>query len=396
MIERDVILSEVKNPEGLGIGNSSCRFPTGKQRNQRARAPFFFISFAAVLPFLAGCGMVAPPQPPSLYLPQPATDLTATRVGNDVHLHWTMPKRTTDRVLLKGDQDAHICRSVAKNPCEPAGDAKFAPDAEADFTDHLPATLTSGPPQLVTYTVELRNRRGRTAGPSNPAWSASGAPPAQAAAFTAEIRSDRVLLHWQPASDASALIRIQRTLIAKPGAPPKPSSALLSKGAEAPVQQTLEVGYASGHDPAHAYDKDAAFNQEYRYTVQRIETLTLATHKIEIASVPSQAVTLNTRDIFPPAVPTGLVAVASPEEHAIDLSWSPNTENDLAGYIVYRHEAGSGAAATRISSAQPLAGPAFRDTTAAPGKSYAYSISAIDEDKNESARSPEVEESLPQ
>lgn len=340
--------------------------------------------------------MVAPPQAPSLYLPQPATDLTAMRVGNDVHLHWTMPKRATDRVLLKGPQDAHVCRSVAKDTCEPAGDAKFAPEAQADFTDHLPANLTSGSPQLITYTVELRNHKGRTAGPSNPAWSASGVAPAQPVSFVAEIRTDGVLLRWQSSTEAGTIARIQRTLNTKPGETPKQGSDLLGKGAEAPIQQTLEVSYAPGHDPAHAYDKDAAFNQIYRYNVQRVETVTLGGHSLEIAGTPSETYILNTRDVFPPAVPTGLVAVASPDEHVIDLSWAPNTESDLAGYIVYRREAGSTAAPTRISPAQTIPGPAFRDTTAVAGRVYAYSVSAIDQDKNESQRSVEVQESLPQ
>jgi hypothetical protein len=193
------------------------------------------------------------------------------------------------------------------------------------------------------------------------------------------------------------VIRIERTLVDKPGSTPKQSSALLRKGATAPAQQMLEVAYDPQHDPGHAYDKDAAFNQEYRYTAQRVHTLTLSGHKIEITSEASPAVTLNTRDIFPPAVPSRLVAVASPEEHAIDLSWSPDTENDLAGYVVYRREVGSATASTRISPAQqPVPGPAFRDTTAASGKRYAYSVSAIDQDKNESQRSAEVEETLPQ
>lgn len=340
--------------------------------------------------------MVAPPQPPSLYLPQPPTDLTAKRIGNEVHLHWTMPKRATDRVLLKGDQDAHICRSVANGPCVSVGDAKFAPEAQADFIDHLPPALISGSLQLITYTVELRNHRGRTAGSSNPAWSATGAAPAPATAFAAEIHADGVLIHWQSTPDESTLIRIERTLVAKSVASHKESPTLLRKGAEAPALQTLEVTYAAQHDPARAYDKDAAFDQTYRYTAQRVQTLTLATHEIEIASDPTPVVTLSTRDVFSPAVPTGLVAVASPDEHMIDLSWSPNTDNDLAGYIVYRREAGSNAAPTRISPVQPVAGPAFRDTAAEPGMRYAYSISAIDQDKNESARSPEVEESLPQ
>ncbi len=428
IIQEDVILSGAKNPEGLGIGKGmdgsrarklgrscranicwilrrsapqndrtrACEYRRRLEMTQGSRASFFFTLFAAVPLFLAGCGMVAPPQAPSLYLPQPVTDLTASRVGNSVHLHWTMPKRTTDRILLKGDQKAYICRSVASGPCEPAGDAKFAPEAPAAFTDTLPVGLTSGQPQLITYTVELLNRNGRTAGPSNPAWSASGTAPAQTSGFAADIHTDGVLLHWQPTQDASSVIRIQRTLVPKPGTSTKGSSGLLRKGAEVPAQQTLEVAYAPQSDPAHAYDKDAAFNQSYRYTAQRVAVLTLATHKIEIASDPSPAAILNTRDIFPPSVPGGLVAVGSPEEHAIDLSWSPDTENDLAGYIVYRRETGSNTGATRISPAQPVTEPAFRDATALPGKRYAYAVSAIDQDGNESAHSSETEEALPQ
>jgi hypothetical protein len=369
---------------------------------QRARASLLVFTrlaaalFFPALLFLAACGTPGPPQPPSLYLPQPPTDLTAARIGNDVHLHWTMPKRTTDRILLKGDQDAHVCRSIAKGPCESAGDAKYAPTAAADFTDHLPAALTSGAPQLITYTIELRGRRGRTAGPSNKAYIASGMAPAKPESFNAEIRADGVVLSWQPAQDGSTRVRIQRTLIPKAGAPAKPTSDSVRQGAEEPAVQTLEVPYAAGHDPARAFDKDAAFDQVYRYTVQHVATLTLEGHELEIASDPSDAFTLNTRDVFPPAVPAGLIAVASPEEHAIDLSWSPNTEQDLAGYVVYRREAGSSAAPVRISPAQPLATPAFRDAKANAGTCYAYSVSAVDKDGNESARSGETEEGLPQ
>ena len=364
---------------------------------QRTRASLFvFISLAIVLPQLTGCGTYSAPQPPSLNLPQPPSDLTASRIGNDVHLHWTMPKRSTDRVLLKGDQAARICRSIENEPCESAGDEKYAPTAIADFTDHLPASLTSGPPRLITYTVELRNRQGHIAGSSNPAYSAAGTPPAKPTPFAAEARSNGVLLTWQPVQDASTLVRIQRTLIPKPGAPAKPGSASMREGAEVPAVQTLEVPYAGQSDPGHAFDKDASFNQIYRYTAQRVATFTLGAHSVEVLSDPSDPFTLNNRDLFPPAVPTGLIAVASPDEHVIDLSWSPNTENDLAGYFVYRREAGSSAAPTRISPEQPVPTPAFRDASAKPGTRYAYSVSAIDLDHNESARSQEIEEALPQ
>ncbi|HEX3438587.1 MAG TPA: hypothetical protein VHT24_17590, partial [Pseudacidobacterium sp.] len=250
--------------------------------------------------------------------------------------------------------------------------------------------------RMITYTVELNNRRGHNAGPSNPAYSASGAAPSPAIGFTVKVRTEGVLLHWQPTQDASGLIRIQRTIVPHPGASAKPTSESQLRGAAAPPQQTLEVSFTPKQDPGRAFDKDAAFNQIYRYVAQRIAVVELSGRKIEVASIPSETVAVDTRDIFPPAVPTGLTAVASPDEHAINLLWSPNTENDLAGYIVYRREASSSAAPVRISPEQPVVGPAFLDTTARPGVRYAYSVSAIDQDHNESPRSPEVEETLPQ
>ena len=51
--------------------------------------PVLVVSMLAVL--LVGCGAPAAPSAPSLNLPNPAENLSATRIGNDVHLAWTMP-----------------------------------------------------------------------------------------------------------------------------------------------------------------------------------------------------------------------------------------------------------------------------------------------------------------
>ena len=108
--------------------------------------------------------MVSAPQPPSLKLPEPVTDLTAQRTGNQVALHWTMPKRATDKVPLVGDQKVQICRRVDSGPCVIAGNLLLAPSASASFTDPLPGALVSGPPVPLVYTVELDDHPGRDAG----------------------------------------------------------------------------------------------------------------------------------------------------------------------------------------------------------------------------------------
>jgi fibronectin type 3 domain-containing protein len=76
----------------------------------------------------------------------------------------------------------------------------------------------------------------------------------------------------------------------------------------------------------------------------------------------------------------------------IDLIWAPVTDADLEGYNVYRHE--DGAAAVKLN-ATPVRMPAFRDTLVKAGKKYSYSVSAVDQRGNESARSEAADESVP-
>lgn len=345
------------------------------------------IAAGVCLPLAAamGCGMVAAPQPPSLKLPQPVADLTAQRIGNEVDLHWTMPKRATDKVLLKGGQLAEVCRQVDAEPCAVVGRLVLAPEVEAAFTDALPSALASGQVRALVYVVELQNHAGRSAGPSNTAVSAAGEAPAKITGLHARAQANGILLSWTTAGGGET-VRIRRTLVEKAGAKETTSG----KGV-VPAEQTLEF---TGTDQGRVLDADAALDHIYTYVVQRLAKVTVDGRTVEVDGAPSDPVTINARDVFPPAVPQGLEAVADAEAQAIDLSWQPDTESDLAGYVVYRREAGSSAAPVRISGATEPE-PSFRDTKAEPGHTYEYSVSAADHDGNESARSAEVEETLP-
>lgn len=330
--------------------------------------------------------MVAAPQPPSLKLPEPVVDLTAQRTGNQVSLHWTMPKRATDKVLLAGGQKARVCRRVDSESCVVVANLRLAPTIAASFTDQLPAALVSGSTRPLVYTVEIENRSGRAAGPSNTAVTASGSAPLQPGNFQARAQAEGIVLSWVP-EDGADTVRIDRTLVQPPGEQKSsnPNSSI-------PLQQTLEF---SGRDQGRVLDHDAALDHTYTYVAQRIAKLTLVGRSVEVASAPSEPITTNARDLFPPSTPVGLQVVADAEAHAIDLSWQPDTEADLAGYSVYRREQGSSVPPERISSeTQPA--PSFRDSTARPGHTYEYSVSATDHDGNESSRAPEVEETLPQ
>jgi len=105
------------------------------------------------------------------------------------------------------------------------------------------------------------------------------------------------------------------------------------------------------------------------------------------------AVRVMAQDIFPPAVPSGLQAVASGvgQQPGIDLVWAPDTELDLAGYNIYRREGGGTPEKINLDLVKS---PSYRDTTAIPGHTYFYAVSAVDVRGNESGRSEEAQERL--
>ena len=79
-------------------------------------------------------------------------------------------------------------------------------------------------------------------------------------------------------------------------------------------------------------------------------------------------------DTFPPAAPTGLIAVADTD--GISLVWDENTEDDLAGYAVLR---GTPPDATlQPLTVEPLVETAYRDTDVTAGRRYVYRVLALD------------------
>ena len=99
-------------------------------------------------------------------------------------------------------------------------------------------------------------------------------------------------------------------------------------------------------------------------------------------------------DSFPPAAPTEVQAVATGGggQSFIDLTWNLNSEADLAGYNVYRRDGDS--APVKLSP-ELVKAPSYRDGVVASGKTYSYSVSAVDARGNESARSEEASETVP-
>ena len=86
-----------------------------------------------------------------------------------------------------------------------------------------------------------------------------------------------------------------------------------------------------------------------------------------------------------PAAPSNLTATAQPT--SIRLEWSANSENDLAGYNIYRSETSDGDYNT---IARNLTSNSFIDNTVNTGQQYFYAIKAVDNALNRSDYSNEV------
>ena len=347
--------------------------------------------------------------PPSLNLPARVTDLSAVRAGDQVALTWTMPKRNTDKTLLKANIAVRICRDqFATASCSAVMTLQLEPGADGAFTDALPPALAAGSPRLLTYFVELDNRKGRSAGLSNGANVLAGKAPAAITDLAATMRSDGVLLSWSPtpAEASPAAVRLERNLLTPPARKPiqtaadhDSSASILAHPAE-PLTQTLLVEPGALGD--RAIDKDIRFGETYEYRAQRIERVTVDGKTLELDSSLSSPVRIDAENSFPPAIPTGLAAVATPAANgagpSIDLNWLPVSSADLAGYIVYRRDIAQAESAEtwrRISPAQPVADPAWHDADVQPGHTYQYAVSSIGQNGRESARSADAEETVP-
>ena len=176
---------------------------------------------------LTGCGTPAAPQPPSLKLPVPVADLAAIRTGNQVTLTWTMPKKSTDKLLLKDSVAGFVCCNTggaSGSTCAVYWAAQpFAPGAVGSFTATLPTDLATGSPRPLSYFIELRNDNGRSAGLSNAAVVLAGEAPSPVAGFSTEVRKAGVVLRWEPlrATTQESSIRLHRKLLNPPPAKPQ-------------------------------------------------------------------------------------------------------------------------------------------------------------------------------
>jgi len=358
---------------------------------------------------LLGCGTPAAPSPPSLNLPALVDNLSATRAGDLVTFTWTLPRRTTDRLLIQGSLDVIICRIMPQTPCIAMRELTLAPNTEAHVDLPLTHELAVGPPRPVHFAVQVRNRSGHSAGLSNETVLVAGQAPPDVEGFGAQASRQGVLLRWSASAEDPTSVRLIRTRITPEPQPrpaaKKPVTHFLAPPSE-PANRTLWVEANANGVNGRALDTAISVGegeQNFEYRAQHVVKLNVDGRAMELAGPVSAPVSLAVRDVYAPDTPLELVAAAAssddgpPAARGIDLSWQPSVESGLigptAGYIVYRQD--DSKHWTRISTERGV-GPAFHDANVLPGQSYTYAVSAMGSNGKESPRSEPASETMPQ
>ena len=250
--------------------------------------------------------------------------------------------------------------------------------------DQIPAnTETQNPAGTFFYTVSVQNSYGKSAGLSNQIQVSAAPTLAAPSGLQAQLAGDGVHLSWAPVASAPELAglrfayRVHRRDVATNG--------------DAIAGEVL----VAGDSAPSLLDQSFEWEKKYDYRCTVVTFIAQPNgRELQVEGDDSPSVTVVAHDVFPPATPTGLQAVFSGpgQKPFIDLVWTPNTEADLAGYNVYRHEADS--PAVKINS-QLAKESVYRDADVQVGHSYSYSVSAVDVRGNESSQSAEARESVP-
>jgi len=366
-----------------------------------AHSKLLFCVLATAL--LAGCGAPGIPIPPSMELAKPVRDLRAVRKGDKVYLAWSIPVETTERRAIRHPGPTRICRSLGDTIAEcgtpagetpagptqarPSGSKKHLPPAPRltmGYSETLPAALQSHAGEQVTFAVEVLNQNQRSGGLSNQVQvpAAPALPPP--ANFQAQVTSEGVVLSWVEVPLPSKvpglrhLYRVYRR----------------QKGSE---KNTL-AGEIPLESPPTLQFIDRTFEWEQTYSYRATVVTVIARDgkpDLQVEGEDTPTITVVAHDVFAPAVPSGLQAVFSGVGQApfVDLVWAPDTEADLAGYNLFRRE--DGGQPVKINS-DSIKAPSYRDAGVQSGKTYFYSVSAVDVRGNESARSDEANEAVPE
>jgi predicted small lipoprotein YifL len=374
--------------------------------------------FLCVLLLLAGrasaCGKKGPPLAPLYLVPSAVTEISARRIEGTVRIRFALPSRNENgpgidldrievfavtvpaggetppnRELLTKD---YLAGQIAVKPAPVEGapatsapaDTRPAPGEIATFVEQIPpmavgvrtntrkvkppapskgAPATLLPPvtppvvegikvaqSLRVYVIRGVARNGRSGPASARVQVPLGDAPEPPGGIRVRNTEKSVVVDWLPA-------------VAALGAAAPAYNVYRQGGSDEPLnpKPIAEISYEQA---------GAERGTEVCYGVRSVDVA----GSVLLESEMSGPACVIPKDVFPPATPKGLAAVAAPD--GVQLVWDANTEPDLAGYIVLR--AGSPDETLQPLTPLPIRDTVYRDTAVTAGASYWYAIVAVD------------------
>jgi predicted small lipoprotein YifL len=417
------------------------------------KRPLSLLFVVSVVVAMAACGKKGPPLAPFSSLPTAVTDLSARQVGSELVFQFTVPASNVDgrrpanldrvelylhstRQRLPDDyvNRGRLAGSVkVRRPPPPESETREPPPPpEPGVEQGTRATITAMPdffvpqvqkrpvaapadgpfaplfpdgggpllsPRLSAagtrlFIVAGVNRRGRFGPPSQvleiPIVTSPPAPGSVQVAYTEQA----FVLTWMPPSVAKGR-PIQEPTPRGGALASRPLSTFSSPRAYNVYEVDRSAAPAGASSPVSALlnpmplaeprfeDARMAFGVERCFEVRTREAV--GTFVVESASSPVTCVT--PVDTFAPAAPRNLIGVSS--EGSVNLLWDPNTEADLAGYLVLRGE-GAGEKLQQLTKT-PITETTYRDTAVQSGMMYVYVVVAVDKVGNVGGQSNRFE-----
>jgi hypothetical protein len=337
---------------------------------------------AVALLFLTSCAKTGDPQPPQVRMPKPAVDLAARQVSDEIWLSLSAPVENTDRSPATTLARVEIYRRMEDKATSivPLNDEEFLRGAQQIFqvtADQLPAhqqgnklvfrdPLTLADRSTIfhrrfRYAVRFINTKNQTAGLGNQVHLEPVAIAETPGGLTSQLSQDSIKIRWIPPHrniDGSSPARIAGYNIYRDESPGLSPIPLNKEPLQAPEYE----------------DRGFEFDKTYYYAVTVVGS---ALHPVE--SLPSSILSVQTRDTFAPGPPGELSLVE--EKPVVILLWVAPPESDVAGYRIYRREAG--AQEKQQLGNELIETLSYRDEKAESGKKYEYSVTAVDTHGNE-------------
>lgn len=362
-----------------------------RSRRSRSGARCSWLPVLVALALGAGCGKRGDPLPPLPRAPQAVAAFTVAQRGAALEVTMAAPQLTTGGQRL-GVMEVELLRLVGPGDLEKAGERRRVRVAPGE------SVRESFPLPPAGSTVKLAARavhRGQSSVLGKVLTLVVQPPPPPPPTLTAELRPTGVALTWTmpalpspapPSPPAATPSPPASPSPAAPKAAASPSSSPTPAPTPPPPPRVRLYRRPEGGDMALLVpdplagtsfeDTAVAEGQRWCYVAR----LTVATDPL-VESANSPEACVEVKDVFAPAVPTGLAVLL--QDNEVEVSWSPSPDADLKSYRLYR--ASGGGSPQRVAEV-PAGQTSVRDGPAA-GEVHVYTLTAVDDDGNESAPS---------